>query len=223
MRMVAGLLALGLLGLGLWQVRPVLVWHLTVAPEIERMGRSHRVDVETQRLLPAPDPGWPRLRTGRLDLRAPLDARELGRCADCGDGCRLELRDASGWLAVFEGGLRPYPASVHSFAPSSDDISLWRPRAANWLTVEALATRAHLSPPPHETFRFETDSSRGIVSRVVGRGGERFVVYAFAPDGSPGGTLAVSRAGLPVVRRMLGGLVVGDRVPASRCDGAAGS
>ena len=222
MRIAAGLLAVCVLGLGLWHARPLLVWHLTVAPEIERMGRSERVQLETDRALPAPDPGWLRLRAGRLDLRAPIAAGQLGLCGDCGDGCRLKLGNG-GWLALFDSKLEPYPHSVNTFAPSSDDLSLWRPRGLNWLTVEALAARASVSTPPLHSFRFETETGRGIVSRVVSQGTERFVVYAFAPDGSPGGTVAVSRAGLPAVKRMLGGLVVGDRVGSPYCESGGNS
>lgn len=217
MRIAAGLLAACVLSLGLWHARPVLVWHLTVAPEIERMGRSERVQLDTERALPAPDPGWPRLRAGRLDLRAPIAREQLGLCGGCAGGCRLKLGDG-GWLALFDSPLEPYQRSVNTFAPSSEDLSLWRHHAQNWLTVEALAARASVSTPPLHAFRFETETSRGIVSRVVSRGNERFVVYAFALDGSPGGTVAVSRAGLAAVRRMLGGLVVGDKVSSPHCD-----
>ena len=218
MRIAAGLLALVVLGLGLWHARPVLVWHFTVAPEIERMGRSNRVQLGTDLELPAADPGWPRLRTGHLDLRAPLAAGQLDLCAGCADGCRLELRDGSGWLAIFDSKLPPYPDALNTFAPSADDVSLWRPQADNWQSVEALAARASVSTPPLEAFRFETATSRGIVSRVESRGQERFVVYAFSADGGPGGVVAVSRAGLPVVRQMLGSLKVGGTVEPSHCD-----
>jgi hypothetical protein len=217
MRIAAGLLAVCVLGLGLWHARPVLVWHLTVAPEIERIGRSERVQLDTARALPTPDPAWPRLRAGRLALRAPIATGQLELCESCADGCRLELGDG-GWLALFDSKLEPYRRSVNTFAPTFEDLSLWRPRAQNWLTVEALAARASVSTPPLHAFRYETETSRGIVSRVVSRGNERFVVYAFAPNGSPGGTLAVSRAGLPAVKRMLGGLVVGDKVDSPHCE-----
>jgi hypothetical protein len=218
MRIAAGLLTLGVAGLALWHARPVLVWHLTAAPEIERMGRSHRLRIATDAALPTPERSWPRLRVGRIDLRAPLGAGQSERCRACADGCRLELAQGSGWLALFDSDLPPYAQALATFAPSADDVSIWRSRVDNWRTVHSLAARATGSTPPLEAFRFEAGSSRGIVSRVVSRGSERFVIYAFALDGSPGGVLAVSRAGLAVLRRMLGGLAVGDTVVAPRCE-----
>jgi hypothetical protein len=218
MRVAALLLALACLGAGLWQARPVLVWHLTAAPEIERMGRSERVHVPTELELPDPDPAWARVRVGRLDLRAPLRAGEEESCRSCSGDCRLALEPQGGWLVLFEGDLASHEWAVVTFAPSAEDVSLWRGRLANWSTVHALAARATGSTPPLEAFRFDTPTSRGIVSRVVGRDHERFVVYAFAPDGGPGGALAVSRTSLPLLRRMLGGLRVGDTVGPPRCD-----
>lgn len=218
MRIAAALLALGVVGLSLWHARPVLVWHLTAAPEIERMGRAHRLRVETDAQLPAPERGWPRVRVGRIDLRAPLGAGQSELCQACADGCRLELEQGSGWLALFDSDLPHYRQALATFAPSADDVSIWRSRLDNWRTVHSLAARATGSTPPLEVFRFDAGASRGIVSRVVSRGNERFVIYAFARDGSPGGVLAVSRAGLAVLRRMLGGLAVGDTVVAPRCE-----
>lgn len=218
MRIAAGLVALGILAVGLWQARPVLVWHLTVAPEIERLGLSDRLHPSTETGLPAPDPGWPRLRVGRLDLRAPLAAEQLGRCGSCAQGCRLELEGGSGWLAIFNSGLPGHARAVATFAPSALDVSIWRRRAENWRTIHSLASRATGSTPPLEAFRFDTPTSLGIVTRVESRDTERFVVYVFGPDGGPGGVLAVSRAGLPIVRRILGGLAVGDAIGSAYCD-----
>lgn len=218
MRVAAGILALGVLAAGLWHARPVLVWHLTVAPEIEHMGRGDRVRLYTDALLPAPDLAWPRLHVGRISLRAPLAGGQFELCRGCADGCHLELGEGGGRLAFFDSALPPYPRAVATFAPSADDVSIWRGRLANWRSVHALAARAMGSTPPPEAFRFDAAASRGIVSRLVSLGTERFVVYAFAPDGTPGGVLAVSRVSLAVLRRVLGGLVVGDAVAAPRCE-----
>lgn len=218
MRLAALLLALATLGAGLWYARPVLIWHLSAAPQIESMGRSERVHLRTERELPAPDPAWARVRVGRLDLRAPLAEGQLASCASCGRDCRLALDHTGGWLALFQGDLPSHEAARIAFAPSGDDVSIWRTRMANWSTLHSLAARATGSTPPLEAFRFDTATSRGIVSRVLGEDHERFVVYAFAPDGGPGASLAVTRTSLPQLRRMLGGLRVRDSVSPPRCE-----
>jgi len=198
-----------LLGAALWQARPVLIWHLAVRPAIAQAGRMHRVQVATIERLPAPDARWRRLDAGLLALRAPLLAGQEDSCRRCAQQCALEVE--GGRLTIFDSALpASFELAVAEFAPSAEDISILRPRAANWRMLEALADRAHVRTDPPEAFRYRTAASQGIVSRFESLGSERFVVYAFSPSGAPLRVVAVSRAGLPRLQAILGSLEVSE-------------
>ncbi len=216
MRAAAVLVALTALGAGLWHARPVLVWHLTVHPEIERLGRSDRIHLDTDSLQASPDPAWPRLTAGRLALRAPLVGGQEEGCRSCPNGCSLEL--GLGRLAVIDSALPTgFEQALATFAPSAEDVSLWRPAVLNWASVEGLAARASLSKPPPEAFRYRGDRTQGIVTRFQSGGSERFVAYVYALDGRPAGIVATSRTGKRLLQRILGGITVGDTMRAPGC------
>jgi len=209
-------LAAGLLGAALWQARPVLVWHLTVLPEIETRGRQARLQVRTRTSLPAPSPGWPELRFGQLSLRAPILPGQAEACSRCAEGCALEL---SRGRLVFIPDQHPmgYDAAAATYGPAPIDVSLWRGAAKNWATVDGLAARALLDSPPPQVFRFQLAGSRGIVTRVESLGIERHVIYLFSPDGRPAALLATSRTGPELLHQILGGIELGDRIESAHC------
>lgn len=221
MRTAAALLALAALGAGLWHARPVLVWHLTVLPEIERLGRTDRVHLDTARELPRPGAGWTRLRVGTVTLHAPLRPGQALACRACARGCTLWLDE--GKVSLIEGALPPWADALATYAPSANDVSIWKPVLDNWATVRALASRATLGKPPPEVFRYRTAATRGIVTRFESRGIERFVAYLFEADGEPLGIIGTSRVPLDTFRRILGSIAVGDTVGIASCaedDGA---
>jgi hypothetical protein len=202
-----------LLGAALWLARPVLIWHLALRPEIERAGRMHRVLVPTLQTLRAPDARWTRLEAGALALRAPLLPGQQDACRLCAQQCVLAVE--GGRLTLFDSALpASFDAAVAEFAPSAEDISILRPRAANWRMLEALANRAHVRPDPPEAFRYRTATSEGIVSRFESLGSERFVIYAFSPSGAPMRVVAVSRTGHERLEGILASLEVSDTLAA---------
>ncbi len=231
MRTAALLLAFALLGAVLWHARPVLVWHLTVRPEVERLGRTDRIHLDTERLRAIPDPGWPRLQAGRIQLLAPLRAGQEEACRRCREGCSLELGQGElgrgvlgqgelgqGRLALIDSALpQRYAQALATFAPSADDVSIWRPAATNWASVEGLAARAVLNPPPPPAYRYRGARSQGIVTRFESQGNERFVAYVYGLDGRPAGIVAASRTGAELLSRILGGVTIGDRVERAGC------
>ena len=221
MRTAALLLAFALLGAVLWHARPVLVWHLTVRPEVERLGRTDRIHLDTERLRAIPDPGWPRLQAGRIQLLAPLRAGQEADCRRCREGCSLELGQGElgqGKLALIDSALpQRYAQALATFAPSAEDVSIWHPAATNWASVEGLAARAVLNPPPPPAYRYRGARSQGIVTRFESQGNERFVAYVYGLDGRPAGIVAASRTGTELLSRILGGVTIGDRVERASC------
>ncbi len=96
-----------------------------------------------------------------------------------------------------------------------------RRSAANWRTVEALVSRGILPTTTHETFRYESTSSRGIVVRVVSQGIERFVVYPYEPDGGPGLVFGISRTGPELARRIISSVAFENPVESAHCEAGA--
>ena len=199
-------------GLLLFQARPLLVFHFSVRPEIEGGRVSRALEVPTEYLPSTSLPGWTEIVVGDTSLVAPVvdDPKEIQR--QCAKNCILQLE--RGQLA-FLAGAAPgsFDTAKLEFAPSSDDLSFWRSREANWSTVEALAVRGRPETGSHETFRYASDGSQGIVSRIESVGVERFVVYSYSLNGDAGRTLGFSRTGPELVRRVLGSLRVRDASP----------
>lgn len=199
--------ALVLLLLAAWQIRPVLIWHLVVEPELRDSPAERRAYTPTESGFPAPPEGWTGLLAGRLSLRAPLEAGgdACRRCARM--GCTLPLE--RGKLTVFDGP--PAPPSQEALdwlAPDARDFSVFRSRRRNWTSLHALVHRTRTQTPPVETFRFRAARSRGIVSRFANGGVERFVVYAYDEGGAAAPVVALSDAGRETLRRVLGSLRV---------------
>ena len=82
-------------------------------------------------------------------------------------------------------------------------------------------SRGILPTTTHETFRYESTSSRGIVSRVVSESIERFVVYPYEPDGGPGVVFGVSRTGPELARRIISSVAFGNPVESAHCEEGA--
>jgi hypothetical protein len=209
-RLIIGALAL-VVGLLLFHGRPLLVFHFTVRPEIEAGDMRHTLEMQTEYLDADSTAGWSEIVAGDTSLNAPLiDGQQESR-GQCVENCILQLERGQ---VAFLSGPAPgtFEAAKLEFAPSARDLSFWRSRSANWATVEALAARGLARSRPHETFRYESVGSQGIVTRVESVGIERFVVYSYSPNGDAGRTIGFSRTGPELVRRMLGGLRVANAI-----------
>jgi hypothetical protein len=161
---------------------------------------------------------WARLRSGSLTLRAPIADAGASDCLGCDGDCVFELEQ--GRLTLLDNPLpATHAAAVAQFAPSQEDVSIWRRRWMNWRSVEWLAARAGVAGRLPEAFRYRAAGSRGIVSRFYSQGVERFVIYAFALAGEGGRVLTLSRTGEEVMRHVLGGLEMGAAVASRGCDG----
>lgn len=225
-------LALGgaALGLGaLWHVSPVLLWHLRFESQLAGQGDASRLHTTTLDAFPPPHPRWDRITSGRIALRAPLAPEARPACGRCATACRLPLSNR-GTVGIFEDPPpESYEEALDRFAPDARDIDPWRSVARNWRTIDALTDRVRTPTPPPRSFRFETPASRGVVMAFHVDGVDRFVVYAYARDGTPARIVGVSGLGREHFERLLGGLrVEPDRAarpsrcvtPASRAGGS---
>jgi len=204
----------------LLHVRPLLVWHFTLRPQVDERGRQDRIQVSIETDLPAADAAWPRIAVGRMTLLAPLAVGQVERCGECDGSCLLILEE--GQLAIIGGHLpNSYEVAVLQYAPSERDLSILRSSAANWRTVEALVSRGILPTTTLETFRYQSTSSRGIVARVVSESIERFVVYPYEPDGGPGHVFGISRTGPELARRIISSIAFGNPVESAHCEAGA--
>ncbi len=204
-------LALGgaALSLGvLWHFSPVLLWHLHLESQLATQGDASRIHTTTLDALPGPDPRWDRITSGRIALRAPLAPEALPACGRCATACRLPLANR-GTVGIFDA---PPPEShreaLDRFAPDARDIGAWRSVMRNWATIDALTDRVRTPTPPPRSFRFEAPGSRGVVMAFRVDGVDRFVVYAYAHDGTPARIIGVSGLGRDHFERLLGGLRV---------------
>lgn len=195
----------------LYQARPILVYHASVAPLVA-VNPAAEAGVLTEIATP---PGWSTVRVANLSIAAPLEPSGAARCASCASHCVLPTGD--GTLAIFD-SVPPetLDEALDGLAPRVDDLSLWRARSRNWQTLASLARRAG-TPSAQETFRFETRRARGIVKRHRRDEEDHFVVYAYSAEAAPTrmiGLTSISRADLS---RVIGSLEVGPttNLPAS--------
>jgi hypothetical protein len=205
-----------LVAAALWHARPVLVWHITVAPELRVSPRADRLHVPTLEDFPEVPADWGRFELAGFSLRAPIREDRAQACAPCAKTCALEL--SRGRLTLFDSSLpESYDAALAQFAPSADDVSIFRSSANNWRTIESLASRVSVRNDLPETFRFRAAASQGIVSRFESLGKERFVIYAYTLEGRPARVLALSRTGASRVHQILGGLDAGGTMGPANC------
>lgn len=192
------------------QLRPVLIYHLTLVPDLEDRGIADSIDSPTIDRFDAVPADWPRLAVANFELRAPIveASGEPDACRACGDGCRLRL--ASGTLGIFDDvPIETLLDAFDRFAPSGADIGPWRSRTRNWATLEALAARS-MNPGLPESFRFRAPDSQGIVTVHSGPRGERFVIYSFGRLGTPTRVIGLSHVSRDTLHRVLGSLVIAD-------------
>ncbi len=203
---LVGALALVVALGALWHASPWLLWKLRFEAQLAAEGDARRLRSTLWTPRSAPVPEWPRLVSGDLSLRAPLAREALAACGRCATECRLPL-DNRGTLGLFaERSSESYREALDRYAPDARDVSLWRSVASNWHTIDALTDRVRNATEPSASFRFESPGSRGVVTAFRVGGVPRFVVYAYAPDGSAARILGV--AGLERARfaGVLGGL-----------------
>lgn len=202
----------------LWHFSPVLLWHLRFEEQLAAQGAASRLHTPTLDTFPRPDPRWDPITSGRLALQAPLASEARSACGRCETACRLPLSNR-GTVGIFED---PPPEShdevLDRFAPDADDIGPWRRVARNWRTIDALTDRVRAVPAPPRSFRFETPSSKGVVIAFRVEGVDRFVVYAYALDGTPARMVGVSGLAREPFERLLGTL----RVEPDQADRPAG-
>lgn len=222
-----GVLALGALALLGLHLRPLLVWRFDVRPRIEAAGALERIERRSERLIPRDESAWPRLVVGNTSLRAPFDPRSLHRCIACDPMCSIPL-EGGGLLSVIRG--KPpadFESALLEFAPAPQDLSVLRSPAANWSTLEGIATIGLLPTLWLERIDFETPSVRGILTRVEGSGPapealgapvERFIFYCYARSGEPGRVIGISRSGPELARRIAATLQVGGPEEPARCE-----
>lgn len=212
-----------MLGAVTWQLRPLILWRVTVRPELVALGLGERLSVPTEIRFPEVPASWTRMEVGGLSFRAPLGPAsrvDPGVCAACRDGCTLPLE--AGRLTVFSGtGPENFEETRDLLAADASDLRLLRSRERNWITLRALADRAQLVHDPSETFRFETPGGKGVVVRFLSNGVERFVLYAWSDTGRPAPVLALSQVDRSVALRLVGTLRVEDGYAgdeSSRCE-----
>ena len=211
-RRAIALAAVALVGAVLWQLRPLILWRLTVRPALARQGDIDRFRIATETRFPVPPADWTHVAVGPLSFRAPLGA-EVGAhpetCASCTDGCVLGLD--RGRLTVFTGTApSDFETARDRLAADPGDLRWFRSRERNWHTLRALADRAQLASPPPETFRFVAAGGKGVVTRFFSEQVERFVLYAWSPRGRPAPVLALSQVDRAVLLGVVGTLRVED-------------
>ncbi len=200
----AALVILLFLAAGL-HVSPVVFWRFSLEPELARGANADRLRAQTIRDLPRAPADWSTLAVRGVSVRAPIRDDQLAECSTCTGGCALALDE--GRLTVFDD--EPWADADVSFdwlAPDSRDVSLWRSAWANWRTIQALTGRTRMPGGMPLTYRFEVDGWHGVVSPFLSRGVQRYVVYAYAPDGAPAPTLGLSRVSEDVLHRVIGSI-----------------
>jgi hypothetical protein len=190
------------------QLRPLLIYHLTLVPDLEARGLDS-IDSPTFDRFASPPDAWPLLVSANFQLRAPILAMGVGdSCAMCGVKCRLDMGD--GTLGVFaRAPAESLSDAFDSFAPRSSDMSPWRSRARNWATLEAIAYRS-LNPGLPESFRFRAQNSQGVVTVHSGPLGERFVIYSYGPRGTPTRVIGLTHIPRSTLQQILGSLAISD-------------
>ncbi|MGI9431244.1 MAG: hypothetical protein ACR2PQ_03475 [Myxococcota bacterium] len=211
-RRVFWLGAAALFAAAVWQLRPLILWHWTVRPELISEGREHRLHVPTHTAFPEVPAAWARVEVGALSFRAPLaDASLAGpsACGGCDRGCALRL--GPGRLTVFSGtGPPDFQVARDQLAADAGDLGVFRSRARNWHTLRSLADRALLGHAPPETFRFEAHGGKGFAARFFSEEVERFVLYTWSASGLPAPALALSKVERSVVLALIGTLRMED-------------
>jgi len=197
------------------QFRPVLIYHLTLVPELEAMGLAGSIDAPTFDRFDTPPDDWPHLVAANFQLRAPILGVDDGNpCHACGTECLLKV--AGGTLGIF--GAPPdenLADALDRFASRGSDIGVWRSRSRNWATLEAVASRS-LNPGLPESFRFRAPGSQGMVTVHDGSNGERFVIYSYGPGGTPTRVIGLALVPRATLMKVLGSLVITDgRSPAA--------
>jgi hypothetical protein len=200
-------LAIVLLAIAL-HVAVLAGWRFTLRPWMAQQRHPERLEAPTVREFPTPHDGWIWLDTGPVRLRVPLAAPSSSAWGACDEGCRVALGGRAVLAVQGVGAPDDYRRTVLLLAPDLADVSFWEPPWRNLETIRALGMRAGVTSSPPETFRFEQPGARGVVSRHANHGVERFVVYAFGPDGGRAPVLTTSRVPRPTLLRMLGSLEV---------------
>jgi len=194
---------------------PLLLWHLRFEQELSALGHPERLHSETRRDFPPAPAAWTELRVDNFSLSIPLDENQDSRCGECATRCLLRFERA-GTLAVFDAPPdHAYGEALDRFAPDAGDLSLLRSVSRNWETIDALADRARNSHEPPESFRFETETAKGIVSTFRVEDIQRFVVYAYAPSGAPARIFGLAGIDRPTLEQVVGGLRVAAAAPAA--------
>ena len=83
---------------------------------------------------------------------------------------------------------------VNLRAPDRDDLSLFRWPSDNWETIQALRTRVTTTRSKLDSWRYESDRTRGIVATTERSGVKRQVVAAYSRTGE--GARVVGLAGV---------------------------
>ncbi len=181
-------------------------WHWEILPSLETAPNAHRLHTPSLEVLPSPAP-WAGLRVDGLVLRAPILAPEAAPCDACVMGCILPLD--GGRLTVFDVERNEsYGETIRLLAPDVRDVSPLRPPWRNWEAIQAIATRVAIGNELPPTARFENPGSQGVVSFFSDHGVERYVIYAYARDGSSARAFALSGTDRETLLRVLGGTAV---------------
>ena len=193
------------------QLRPLLVYHLTVAPDLKKRGLARSLEARVLEQFGAPGADWPRLEAANFELRAPIltvGTVDDAHCRACTSHCLLRI--AGGTLGVFrDSPEESLDDALDRFAPRGSEIRAWQSRARNWSILEALAGRAS-NPGLPESFRFNAPRSQGVVTVHAGSQGERFVVYAYSPVGTPTRVIGLASVSRTTLAQVLGTLAISD-------------
>jgi hypothetical protein len=219
----------GLLALGAWHFHPVLAWHLDVGPRLEGHPNAAAMKVETFRSVSKPPADWTRLEVENLTLHVPILAEQLENCATCTGECRLEIQD--GVMTVYEPRVpETYEEALDTSAPDPSEITVTRPAWRNWATLEALTQIVENENRPMRSLRFDTPSSRGVVLILPAGDYQRYIIYAYSPEGEPARVVRITTSRVADVMRVLESLEVSsgdgigaDGAPLSRCTPSAPS
>lgn len=182
----------GLIAGIIWHVLPHVVWARQIEPELLRHPQAWRLHVPVQREFTDSPDDWQTIAFDGVVLRVPLADSEDRSCGDLPGYCHRTLR--VGHLSVHASALtESYTEMLDTRAPDSDDISLLRSASANWKTILALRERVNRPWPPIVSWRFESKTSRGVVTLVRHNNRHSHVVVVFPLDGGGGRTIVITR------------------------------
>ena len=187
----------------LWHTLPHLVWSLYLEPQFATLPAAHRLDVPFVAMTEETPSGFAAVSHAGVALKVPSSGAAPLSCDQPTTACQLELEN--GRVVIHS---QPPPEDFWEMvwlrAPDRRDLSLLRGADFNWLVIDALRTRVETSRSKLESWRFESQHTRGVVALTQRGPTANYIVAAYARKGAGARILGVSNLSQTELLQILG-------------------